>query len=335
MNSRLYILLIARPAFVLLAVMCLVPLPLLAADTAFQRSIAGYLRKDVDVITVTDVTKAGQAYPPATSEHPVRYMIIHLGMSSFGPSWAGEKIPAKNAVLLWMMRAMRDQGYLLADMQHPPEVVLVFGWGILGDENSGVKLGGSRSLGKYLESEGVPGGFDGALITWQGMSGSEESDLVEGSSVGSRRRALKFLGGDKLDLMWEQDQNAWVFDPRRMIRNIRHTGVAGKVWDFAAGDLFVATVSAYAPATGQEKAPMLWQTRFACPATGLSLEKALPQMILAAAPNLGRETARPINVNASAAFGGKVNMGDFTILNDDVELAGAKTNRQKAKDSLK
>ncbi len=295
---------IARPAFVLLAAIGLVSLPLPAASTAFMGAVEKFLHKDVDVITVTDMTRAGKAWAPATVEHPVRYQIIHLGAASFGDNWAGEAIPSNNAVLLWMMAAMRDQGYLLADATHPPELTLVFGWGM------------------FRESTGEP--------TLEPPSHFLDGAVAPYGVLGSRRRALRFLGGEKVDLMWEQQQYGGFIDPRVLLRGMARTGVTGKVWDFAASDLFLGLVRAYpARLMSTPRDALLWETRFACPATGLRMDRALPQMILAAAPNLGRETAKPVNVNATATYGSKVNFGDFTILNDDVELAAAKANRAR------
>ena len=275
-----------------------------APATAFQRTLTAFLHKDVDVITVTDVTEAGRACALATPDHPVRYRIIHLGMTSFGDNWAAEKIPSNNAVLLWMMAAMRDQGYLLADAAHPPELTLVFGWGL------------------FRESTGEP-----ALEAPTHFLGN----VASYGTVGSPRRALRFLGGEKVDLMWEQARTAGSIDSRVLLRGMR-TGVTAKVWDFAASDLFLGVVRAYpANLAGVTTKSLFWETRFACPATGLSLEQALPQMILAAAPNLGRETLKPVNVNATETYGSKVNFGDFTILNDDVELAAATVHREQVK----
>lgn len=298
---------IIRPALVLLAFTSPTVHSLPAASSAFANALGAFLHKDVDVIALTDVTEAGRALPPATVDHPVRYQIIHLGSLSFGSDWAGEKIPSNRAVLLWMMAAMRDQGYLLADDAHPPELTLVFGWGMFG------------------ESTGEPR-----------LKSADEALAGYAGTVGSPRRALRFLGGQKVDLMWDQSAPPGFFEPRTLLRGMLRTGVTGKIWDFAASDLFVGVVRAYPfPLAGEKGENLLWETRFACPATGLSMDRALPQMILAAAPILGRETVKPVNVNATAQFGSTVNLGDFTILNDDVELAAPQLNRQNNQKSPK
>ncbi len=64
----------------------------------------------------------------------------------------------------------------------------------------------------------------------------------------------------------------------------------------------------------------LWETRFACPATGLSFDKAMPLLISAAALNFGRETVKPVALNATDTFGGQVNYGEFKVLGEADKL---------------
>ena len=85
----------------------------------------------VDVITVTSMTEAGRTYPAASRATPVYYMIIDLGQQTFGRSWAGEQTPPKGTALKWMMQAMAQQGYRLADNQHRPTQLFVYSWGLL------------------------------------------------------------------------------------------------------------------------------------------------------------------------------------------------------------
>ncbi len=220
---------------------------------------------DVDVITVTDMTDAGRAYPNASPASPVYYMIIDVGQRTFGGSWAGETIPDHRTARKWMMAALAEQGYRLADENHPPTQLLVYGWGMM-----------------------------------QGGQG---------------RPALKFLGGDKVDLMWEQEQVGGFINARVLLRNMQRMGITGKVWDLAESDLFLGIVRSFSMESLKgPKTTMLWETRFACPALGLAMNTTMPLMIKAAAPNLGRETNKPINLNVSEALRGHVELGELKIL---------------------
>jgi hypothetical protein len=232
-----------------------------------------FLHKDVDVITVTDVTEAGKAYAPATPARPVRYKMIYVGETAFGRSWAGESIPSKKATLRWMIAAMKAQGYLLADAEHPPEQLFVFGWGML--------------------------------------------------AGGEGRPALGFLGGNKVNLMWENEpQYGGFVNPNVLRRGMMRVGIAGKVWDIAESNLFMGVVRSYT--LDSETAPKvtkLWETRFACPATGLAFDETMPSLIKAASLNFGRETTKPISLNADDYFGGRVDFGEFKVLGEGDTLA--------------
>jgi hypothetical protein len=245
------------------------------AQTAFQKAAGKFLHKDVDVISVTDMTDAGRAYAPATPAKPVYYKLVYFGYTHFDGTrvWAGESIPKNKDVLVWMIEAMRAQGYLVADAAHPPEQLLVFSWG-----------------------------------------------MMEG---GKDRPALGFLGGDKLNLMWEQVQYGGFVDPRVLLRGMIRTGVAGKVWDIAESDLFLGAVRSFTLDAMENPNPtLLWETRFGCPATGLAMDQAMPLLVAAAAMNLGRETAKPVTFNATEAFAGNVTLGEFKFLGEADTLPG-------------
>ena len=132
---------------------------------------------------------------------------------------------------------------------------------------------------------------------------------------GTARPALKFLGGDKADLMWEQEQYGGFINPRVLLRGMQRMGVVGKLWDMAESDLFLGIVRSYTmDSLKAEKPVLLWETRFGCPASGFWMRDAMPLMIKAAALNFGRETPMPVNVNASDVFGGRVDYGELKIM---------------------
>jgi hypothetical protein len=127
--------------------------------------------------------------------------------------------------------------------------------------------------------------------------------------------ALKFLGGDKVDLMWEYEQNGGMIDPRVLLRGIKRMGVTGKIWDFSQDDLFIGIVRSYTmDSLHGPNTTLLWETRFGCPALGLWLADTLPLMIKTAAPNFGRETPLPVNVNASERFRTEVGIGELKVM---------------------
>lgn len=243
---------------------------LLAALPASGGVLEKWLHKDVDVLTVTDVTEAGRARPAASPDRPVRFKLIYFGEQNFGQSWAGERLPAKQDIIRWMIESLKPQGYLLAEDWQPPEVLLVFSWGLL--------------------------------------------------AGGEGRPALSFLGGDRVNLAWENEtQYGGFVNPKVLTRNIIRMGIAGKVWDVTESNLYLGIVRAYT--IDSETAPqptLLWETRFGCPALGLSLDETMPTLIKAASFNFGRETIKPVNLNASEYFGSGVTMGELEVLGEAI-----------------
>jgi hypothetical protein len=57
-----------------------------------------------------------------------------------------------------------------------------------------------------------------------------------------------------------------------------------------------------------------WQTRIGLPASGKSMAQALPTMLIAAAPSIGRESNSPVLASADDARTGKINLGELQIL---------------------
>jgi hypothetical protein len=250
-------------------------LPIAARAESFLQK---FFHHDVEVIAVTDMTDAGRAFPVPTRDAPVYYMIIDLGEKNFGPSWAGDKIPDSRDVRKWMKAALAEQGYLLADKEHPPTQLFVLAWGML------------------------RGGTD--------------------------RPALGFLGGEKADLMWEQEQQlGGMLNPRVLLRDFQRGGIAGEIWATAEHDLYLGLVRSYTmDSLKGDKTTMLWETRFACPATGHNFASAMPQLVKAAALHVGRDTPMPVSINATEQFGGHVELGELKVIGTEPASGTAKGN---------
>lgn len=163
-------------SFALRSAQCLVALTLLqlAAPIPLQSNPLGWwLRRDVDVITVTDVTEAGKAHPPATPAQPVYYKIIDLGQEDFGRAWAGERVPHFRTARAWLMKALARQGYLLADEQHPPTQLLVFSWGMT-SQGAFDFMGGDRM------PPPLPGWFAPPIGIWAKVIALSSDDVFLG-----------------------------------------------------------------------------------------------------------------------------------------------------------
>ena len=81
--------------------------------------------------------------------------------------------------------------------------------------------------------------------------------------------------------------------------------------------------SARAPTPGVDLNPrtaepvVYWQTRIGIPANGKSMAEALPVMMLAAGPAIGRPTDKPVLLDADRAREGQVKLGELKFLDYD------------------
>lgn len=85
--------------------------------------------------------------------------------------------------------------------------------------------------------------------------------------------------------------------------------------DTVEDDLYVAVVSAYDVHVNRNgRATLLWVTRISCPSKGFWLPNALPSMLVMAGPCIGRETDKPVWVNANDQFKPQVRIGDPQVV---------------------
>ena len=218
--------------------------------------------RDVQVITVTDVTDAGRLLRQPSRTRPVYYEALVLGYTDFGRSIGGLTPPDKTAMLKFVLKVLADRGYFPANAKHKPEMLLALAWGTMNCN--------------------------------EGM-------------------ALPFMGGEKLDVMWELDGLSIFNAPQALMRHVR-SPTADFVVDVAGDDLYVISVQAFDEAAAlQGKTKLLWHTKVSCPATGLDIEPTLKQMAREATPYFGRETAKPVWTIAPEREG-RVDLGELKIL---------------------
>lgn len=219
-----------------------------------------FAAREPDVLTVTDVTPEGRAWPEATPAKPVYYEAMSFGAKNFR-GLHGDPAPKSKTMLDLIVKTMAKQGLLPAQEKNTATLFLSISWGY--------SSGGLSALG--------------------------------------------FLGGDKLDLMWETE-NLPFLSPNVLRRGLR-SQVADKVMSAAQGDLYIASIKAYdlkAIDAGTET--LLWHTRIACPATGLSMAGTLPVMIVAAGPFIGRETKVPVWRDAADLKKTDIQIGDPRVM---------------------
>ncbi len=113
------------------------------AQPSLGNLLGHFFRRDLSVITVTDVTDAGKKLPPASTAHPVYFEMMILGYNDFGQAIAGHRLPDKRTMVRMLFKVLAEQGYLPATPAHKPTQLLAFGWGTLNQ----APLGAMRFMG--------------------------------------------------------------------------------------------------------------------------------------------------------------------------------------------
>lgn len=236
---------------------------------------AGFLsslfRHDISVITDTDVTPTGAMWRHPSPDKPVYYVAVSLGFHEFGAAVAGDKIPEKSEMHKTIAKVLAKQGYLPATNKNPPSIVLLWAWGTLYPDKI-----------EDLSDTGI----------------SRQTNLLT-------MRA--FLGGSKVGLKTQED-----FLPQILPPGLSHSDSnAEAIADAATDDLYVAIIAAFdCQALKAHKKVMLWKTKISCPGRGLALADTLPTMLAIAGPNIGKETSKPIWIDATDKYKADIKIGD-------------------------
>jgi hypothetical protein len=210
-----------------------------------------------------------------------------LGFREFGAPVPGDTLPPHKEILAVIVNTLRKHGFVPADKAHQPTQFILFNWGTMYAPTSAGELDGGS---KQVVHPPNP-------------------------------RLLRFMGGDKLDLMWDTavdnptiSMGGNMADARILTLGLR-SSLAQKIHDAAEGDLYVAALGGYDFKSLLNGKPVeLWQTRISCPADGLALADTLPVMIVAAGPQIGRETALPVWKDTTEENLGHVEFGQLKTL---------------------
>jgi len=241
-------------------------------------------KRDLQVITNTDMTPAGRKYPAASKAAPQYYVAANAGFRDFGAAVGGIKEPPTTEVLKLLTAELAKQGYLPAtEKSPPPTLVLFFAWGTL---NIDYEMDSDPSLPLRARN---------------------------------RQQILRFLGGSKVGL--KDDFFDPLTSPIAGTALLDYD--ARELYEIASReDLYVTIVSAYdLEAMKQKKRQLLWMTRIASISRGYDFPEALPGMVAIGGANFGRETARPVWMTASEKFKPDIKLGELQLVD---YLDGAK-----------
>jgi hypothetical protein len=235
-------------------------------------------KHDVRVVTVTDTTPTGALLRPASPANPVYYVAISAGYRDFGGIIAGEKSPPKEEVTKTIAKVLAQQGYLPATQAHPPTLLILWAWGTM-------------NVDRFYNP----------------------SDFTDEGQQINRTQLLRFLGAYKVGVLKKERDP---FDPYLIQPGLSVLDAdAEDIYDTSTDDLYVAMVGAYDfQAAMRKEKKLLWTTKISCPSRGLWLPEVLPTMLAIAGPYIGRETPKPVWVNATDKFKPDIKIGDPTLV---------------------
>lgn len=233
-------------------------------------------KRDLEVITVTDTTPPGHAWPAVSPAQPQYYLAVTFGFRDFGSTMGGIREPKPADALRTITATLAKQGYLPAkEGSPPPTLLLAFVWGT-------------------LNADFMPSG---------------DPDLPDRQL--NRQQIVRFLGGNKVGL--GDDFFDPLAAPITGLTTLNID--ARNLYEIAREDFFVAAIVAYGLAgVRQKKKQVLWTTRIACPSLGFGLPDVLPAMLSIAGPHIGRETAGPVWKTASEHYRPDVKIGELQLV---------------------
>ncbi len=248
-------------------------LALIASATLCRAGFwSDFLKRDVSVITDTEMTPDGKKLAPTTPENPTYYLAVSFGYRDFGPAMAGENVPPSAVMLKHITQVLAKQGYRPATTKHKPTIALLYTWGTLYPD----KIEDLENPGFYRQI--------------------------------NRNTMLKFLGGEKMGVQLADPMIPSLLPPGMQLFSPDAQNLA----DVATDGLYMAALAAYdyEALFINKKKVLLWKTKISCPSRGLSMADTLPTMLTIAGPNIGKETPKPVWVDADEKFKGDVKVGN-------------------------
>jgi hypothetical protein len=251
-------------------------------------------KPQMDMTVFTTVTDAGRLVAPASSEHPVYYVVYPGGFREFGGTYAGVHPPPVADLERVMKKALASQGFLLAtDAAHRPSVLVVFTWGMHSRLDPTTEaISPQAMVQNMLERAALVGGFGFAHRVGRAYE----------------ERAFSQLAGPSF-----ADASFNLIDPVHRLTD--DNAKSEYLMDQISDDIYFVVASAYDYASvAQGKRTLLWRTNMTVNTAGVNMKETLPPLIATAAPFFGRETEGPEALQRRINRKGQVDFGQPTVV---------------------
>jgi len=251
-------------------------------------------KRDIEVITNTQMTPAGLALPEASKAAPQYYIAVSSGFHEFGGVMGGIQPPPPDQVHKLIAAQLAKRGYLPSKGARTPASLVLF-------------------------------------MTWGTLNAERENYYIDGPTlIRNRGQILSFLGARQLKF----DQSYFDASTMPPIMGITAFDFdARNLFDAASEDFYVIAVSAYSPESLATKKPkLLWRTRIACFSLGFEFKDVLPAMVSIGGNQFGRETKKPLWESAGERFKPDIKTGELELVEylQDKDLQVIKAGRTAA-----
>jgi hypothetical protein len=290
----------------------------------------------LDMTVITEMTDAGKKRPLVSPNAPVYYAVHAVGYRAIGNAVPEKTLSAAEIGVL-LRRALATNGYLLATPEHPPQLLIVYFWGVhnlldqdnpewtnnfleraalVGGEKFAAELAtaiqrsdaASDSISTHLTSApaGDPTGRDASSTADYGQPPQPEVDSM--SNLGAAQAVAQM--------------NA-LMDPARLFkqRSVKNEFLMDQATDSCY--FVVASAYDYSSVATHVKL-LLWRTRMTVNSRGVSQPQSLPTLVVSAAPYFGRPMENAETLIRRALRNAQVEIGTPTVIEYGASLESEK-----------
>jgi hypothetical protein len=260
---------------------------------------------DLAITVISETSEAGKKRPVVSAEAPVYYLFQSGGYQERGEPLSQKPFPESDVKKI-LQRALAASGYFPATPEHAPSIVVVYTWGahnVISPENA---ISEGQVIRNVLDRAAVAGGDKFAAELAQAFRDSNAIAEASARPLGAGSQQTADLGAAA-----SMAQINALTDPVRLFKNRSPKN------DFlvsqASSNCYYLIASAFDyESLASPQRQLLWRTRMTVNADGISQIEAIPTMITAATPYLGRDLTESAIIRKPAVSKGQVEIGTPT-----------------------
>jgi len=291
----------------------------------------------LDMTVITEMTDAGKKRPLASPAAPVYYAVHAVGYRAIGDAIPEKTLSAAEVGVL-LRRALATNGYLPATPEHPPQLLIVYFWGVhnLFDQDN-LALSDEQWTNNILERAALVGGekFAAELATAIERSdaasasisthltsvpaGGASSPVVDtGAAPSFEVNSMSNLGAAQAVAQMNAMMNPVRLFKQRSVKN-------EFLVDQASDSCYFVVASAYDySSVATHVKLLLWRTRMTVNSRGVSQPQSLPTLVVSAAPYFGRPMENAETLVRRVLRDARVEIGTPTVIEYGASLESEK-----------